>query len=221
MASDAQIRGNRDNSKKSTGPRTQAGKDQSRFNAATHNITGTLSLRTGPEKEAFDAFFVRLIPDFEAQSDLELEIAARAIDALFRLARISTLEGNIFAAEAAAATASPGAAASRIAHAISEARAFMKESRTFSNLSLYEQRLSRTLHNSLATLRQLQAPQRQKGAPQHRPITMRWVDDAGQDTLPPISVVKRPAAPVTVPDPQIGFVFSNPQPHPAPHPVAA
>ena len=145
MASDAQIRANRANSQKSSGPRSETGKATSSRNATTHNITGVVSLRSGPEKAAFDAYFNRLIPDFDCHTDLEHELASRVIDVMFRLARISTLEANIFAAGATSE------ATSDIAQA--QAKTFISESRTFSNLSLYEQRLSRTLRNDLATLK--------------------------------------------------------------------
>jgi hypothetical protein len=48
-ASEAQVRANRQNSKKSTGPKTEAGKDASRANAYKHGMTATKVL---PELEA-------------------------------------------------------------------------------------------------------------------------------------------------------------------------
>ena len=206
MASDAQIRANRANSKKSSGPRSQTGKANSSRNATTHNITGVASLRSGPEKDAFDAYFNRLIPDFDCHTDLEHELASRVIDVMFRLARISTLEANIFAA----GTTSEATSDASRDNALGQAKTFINESRTFSNLSLYEQRLSRTLRNDLATLSQLRSPTKQKGlAAPPRPTVIRWVDEDGNDTLSPI-----PIAP-------IGFVFSSPKTGPAPPGMAA
>jgi len=220
MASDAQIRANRANAQKSTGARTSAGKDRSRLNASSHNITGTVSLRSGPEKDAFDAYFERLIPDFNATTDLEYELASRVIDVMFRLARISTLEGNILALDVAindaAISETPSAAgtnndAAGTNNAIAQAKTFIRESRTISNLSLYEQRLSRTLSNDLATLNQIRSPKLPKGLAYPRPTVIRWVDDDGNDTLSPIPIA--PLAP-------IGFVFSSPKTGPA-RPVLA
>jgi len=238
MASDAQIRANRANAQKSPGPKTPEGKANSRFNATSHNITGTVSLRSGPEKAAFDAYFERLIPDFHATTDLEHELASRVIDVMFRLARISILEGNILSVETseaaiseapatagtnnatagsnnAAGTNSAAAdtnnAAAGIDQAIAQAKTFIRESRTISNLSLYEQRLSRTLRNDLATLNQLRSQRLPKGLAYPRPTVIRWVDDEGNDTLSPIPIA--PLAP-------IGFVFSHPKTGPA-RPVLA
>ena len=232
MASDAQIRANRANAQKSTGARTPEGKERSRFNATSHNITGTVSLRSGPEKAAFDAYFERLIPDFHAATDLEYELASRVVDVMFRLARISTLEGNILASGISDAAAKSDAAKSDaglsdattaapapltdtaragIAQAMAEAKTFIRESRTINNLSLYEQRLSRTLRNDLATLNQLRSQRLPKGLAYPRPTVIRWVDDDGNDTLSPIPIA--PLAP-------IGFVFSSPKTGPA-RPVLA
>ena len=203
MATDAQNRANRANAQKSTGPRTSAGKDRSRLNATRHNITGIVSLRSGPEKAAFDAYFERLIPDFDAATDVEFELASRIVDVMFRLARISTLEGNILAVNQSAATAAAGPLTD-VDQAIAQAQTFIRESRTFSNLSLYEQRLSRTLNKDLDTFQRLRHPKPQNAivAPP-RPTSIRWVSDGPNpvETLPPIP---------------IGFVFSEPEPNPAP-----
>jgi len=40
MATEAQTNANRQNSRKSTGPRTEAGKNIARFNALRHGLTG-------------------------------------------------------------------------------------------------------------------------------------------------------------------------------------
>ena len=80
MASDSQLRANRANAKKSTGPRTPEGKDRSRLNAVRHNITGTLCLRSGPEAEAYRAYLERVLPDFECNNQIEIELATRVID---------------------------------------------------------------------------------------------------------------------------------------------
>ena len=208
MASDSQIRANRANAQKSTGPRSAVGKDRSRLNATRHNITGIPSLRSGPEKAAFDAYFERLIPAFHATTDVEFELANRVVDVMFRLARISTIETNILAAS----ENEPGAAPlTDVDRALAQASAFIRESRTFSNLSLYERRLSRTLSKDLDTLQRLRDPKPQKGiaAPAQRPTMVRWVSDDGPDaveTLPPIP---------------IGFVISSSQPNHSPPGKAA
>jgi hypothetical protein len=219
MASDAKIRANRANAQKSTGPRTAAGKDRSRLNATRHNITGIPSLRSGPEKDAFDAYFERLIPGFHATNDVEFELAGRIVDVMFRLARISTLEVNILNAGESAAAA-PLTDADR---ALAQANAFIRESRTFSNLSLYEQRLSRTLQKDLDTLQFLRNPKQSKGivAPSQRPHVVRWVSDDPDpvDTLPPVHFSAQPV--VRVPGESLGFVISSSKPNPAPPGKAA
>ncbi len=217
MPSDAQLRANRANAQKSTGPRTPEGKDRSRLNATTHNITGLASLRTGPEQDAFDAYFVRLLPGFNATSDLEHELASRIIDVMFRLARISTLEVNILAvgdseAEPAVHSDDP------VAHALAQAKNFIRDSRALTNLSLYEQRLSRTLAKDLDTLQRLQHPKPSKdsnnpgrAAKPPRPDVIRFgypdPDKPGEfiDTLSPIYLPREEAH---SPASSIGFVFS-------------
>jgi hypothetical protein len=215
MASDAQIRANRANAQKSTGPRTEAGKDRSRLNATRHGITGTLSLRSGPEAAAFDAYFQRLLPSFEVRTPLESELAARAIDVLFRLARLSVVEGNIFAAGLHEIPANPGVTSSAeppsdVDRALAQTKTLLRESRTFSNLSLYEQRLSRTLRNDLDMLQRLRNPKQSLQAVPAPPryTGVRWVSD-GDD-----SVESKPSD-------RFGFVFPTPQRDSSPPGIAA
>ena len=44
MPTDKQIGANRLNAEKSTGPRTEAGKNKTRLNAVTHGLTGHLEI---------------------------------------------------------------------------------------------------------------------------------------------------------------------------------
>ena len=49
MASERQIAANRRNAQKSTGPKTQAGRERSRMNALTHGLSRTLPAPEGPD----------------------------------------------------------------------------------------------------------------------------------------------------------------------------
>ena len=54
--SDRQLRANRANAQKSTGPRTEAGKQRSRLNGLRHGLTGQVSIMTDENRAAHDAF---------------------------------------------------------------------------------------------------------------------------------------------------------------------
>ena len=53
MATEAQIKANQENAKKSTGPATEEGKKISSMNAMTHGIFSTIPLLPGENLEQF------------------------------------------------------------------------------------------------------------------------------------------------------------------------
>jgi hypothetical protein len=205
MATAAQIHANRANAQKSTGPRTAGGKTQSRLNSITHGLTGTHCLRTPAEEAALDAFFHRLLPDLNPSTELQLEIARRVVYTMFRLAQVSVIETNIYAlGRANSAPAQNTRDAARL-DSLSQAKTFIVEGKAFSNLSLYEQRLDRSMHKDLDLLHKLQR------------------EASAQQLKPRPATVKPAAQPIDpiAPKPEIGFVYSTAYPDPPPPPPSA
>jgi hypothetical protein len=56
MAAEAQIKANQENAKKSTGPKTEEGKQRSSMNAMTHGIFSKIPLLPGENIEQFNIF---------------------------------------------------------------------------------------------------------------------------------------------------------------------
>jgi hypothetical protein len=67
LLSDKQLRANRTNALKSTGPRTEEGKQRVRLNGLRHGLTGQVSIMTEDNRREHDAFCnpitARLNPD--------------------------------------------------------------------------------------------------------------------------------------------------------------
>jgi hypothetical protein len=213
MATAAQFAANRANARKSTGPRTEQGKSHSRLNAIDHNLTGTRCLRATKEQAAFEAYSDRILPSLFRQSlapldELQLETARRIVSTMFRLAQVPVIEANMVAAvrDAENAGFDENQALNDVTNAMALGKAFLQNSRDFSNLSLYEQRLSRGLQKDLDLLRQLQRAATAQSVTKPRPA-------AAKPAAQPID-------PIT-PDPEIGFVYATASAHPAPPPPAA
>jgi hypothetical protein len=51
--SQARIEANRRNARKSTGPRTEEGKERSKLNAGRHHLTGQVTTMADPDREAY------------------------------------------------------------------------------------------------------------------------------------------------------------------------
>jgi len=71
---------NRANARNSTGPITEEGKSQSRFNAFRHGLTGKTIVMPCQDREAYEAFCREIFPKMEAADrsvtvDLQVRIA--------------------------------------------------------------------------------------------------------------------------------------------------
>ena len=92
MASDKQITANRDNATKSTGPRTEAGKQVSRRNAFKHGLTAKTIVVADEDAEKFVALRAQLEHDYQPQTALERILTELIAADMLRLLRIPVFE---------------------------------------------------------------------------------------------------------------------------------
>jgi hypothetical protein len=100
MTSSRQIEANRRNALKSTGPKTAAGKEQSRRNAVRHGLTAKTVISALEDVEDYGAFEAAIIADYDAQSAVERELVLRLASVLWRLRRATTMETGLFEIQA-------------------------------------------------------------------------------------------------------------------------
>lgn len=192
MASARQLAANRANSQKSTGPRTQAGKDAARMNAFRHGLTGQILIRTPEQETAYNSYRARLYPDLAPGSAVELDFAERIIYDSWRIHRASAIEHNLYAlADPAFETGDDTRD-----EALNDAHTFQVNDKSINLLSLYQQRLQRGIHKDLEMLRKMQKERRAA-----QQITM----------SKPKQVIEFPAD-----QPVIGSVYSGPSADPGP-----
>jgi hypothetical protein len=96
VTSDKQIEANRRNALKSSGPRTEAGKEQSRRNAVRHGLTAETVIGVLEDAEDYRQFEAAVIADYGAQSAVERELVLRLASILWRLRRATTMETGLF-----------------------------------------------------------------------------------------------------------------------------
>src|SRR6266571_335056 len=92
MTSLKQIEANRRNSLKSTGPKSEAGKQTSRCNAVRHGLTAETVIGALEDAEDYKAFEAAITADYDAQSAVERELILRLASLLWRLRRATTME---------------------------------------------------------------------------------------------------------------------------------
>jgi hypothetical protein len=100
MTSVKQFEANRRNSLKSTGPKTDAGKQASRCNALRHGLMAETVIGALEDAEDYKAFEQAITADYDAQSAVERELVLRLASLLWRLRRAATIETGLFEIQA-------------------------------------------------------------------------------------------------------------------------
>src|SRR3954469_10763223 len=96
MTSKKQTEANRKNAKRSTGPRTDAGKAASSRNALRHGLLSEASTLPDEDPAEFDAHAAAIKRDLEPVGGLEERYVQRIAELLWRLARLRRLEAGVF-----------------------------------------------------------------------------------------------------------------------------
>ncbi len=146
----------------STGPRTPEGKQKASLNALRHGLTGRVVVLPSEDLNAWQRFCAELTAELAPETPLERQYAQTFCDTQWRLNRIRSIEESMLALGHFEPDGEIEAGHPQIHAALANAGVFRGNSNAFVNLSLYEQRLQRTLRESLRQLRDLQAADRPK-----------------------------------------------------------
>lgn len=96
MASPLRVRANRENAKRSTGPRTEAGKGQASLNALRHGLLSPrISLLYGETPEELAEFHERLYVELAPVGAIEELLTERVISQAWRLRRVLHVERDV------------------------------------------------------------------------------------------------------------------------------
>ena len=95
MASEKQQEANRTNAKRSTGPKTVAGKALSRMNAHKHGLTAETIVIGDEDPEAFDMLRAELEEEYNPRPGIESELVERLAVLMWRMRRIPIFEAAL------------------------------------------------------------------------------------------------------------------------------
>jgi hypothetical protein len=148
-----------------TGPKTEAGKQRSRLNAYKHGLTGRIHLFTPEEHEAFAKHCQSIVEALAPVGTLEQDLAQSIAEDKWRLNRARAIEHGIFALGQIADEADPATLPNdqaetgqpEISQALSQARTWLDDGKHIQLLSLYQQRIQRSIEKHMAELRTLRA----------------------------------------------------------------
>src|ERR1022692_4362774 len=157
MTSEKQIDANRRNALLSTGAKTEAGHNRSRMNALRHGLTGQVTTMSDEDRAAHDKLSKALIQSLAPEGAMEIQLAQRIATDSWRLNRASAIEDNIFALGQLQNGGQACPDVPQIDAALTTAHVFTLESKQLQLLTIYEQRINRSLQKNRAMLQSLQA----------------------------------------------------------------
>lgn len=164
LVSERRIEANRKNAQRSTGPRTPEGKAKSSLNALRHGVTGQVSIMTVEDRAAHDKFCQELIDRFQPESPVEVQFASLIAEDFWRLQRIRAVENDVLALGNFSEAAAIDVGHPEIHASLTRARTFLDHSREFERLTLYEQRINRSIEKNRRQLDELQAERKRHRA---------------------------------------------------------
>jgi hypothetical protein len=215
MLTEKQLAANRANAQLSTGPKSEEGKRRSSLNARRHNLTGQVTAMTDEDRIAHDALAAALIKSMAPEGALELQLAQRIATDSWRLNRSSAIEENIFALGLFDHSGDIVADHPEVHTALTAARTFTREAKSIGLLTLYEQRINRSLQKNLAVLQQLQATRKAEAKHSSELLELSEMNNLPEQPAKSSAAGRTGVSPACGSNSnEDGFVFSNDQIHP-------
>src|SRR6202167_2843395 len=145
-----------------TSGRTLEGKARSSMNALRHGLTARVVVLPSEDMDAYQTFSKEIVDSLDAQTPVERQFAQTVADNQWRINRIRSIEDGMLGMGHFEAAGNFDCPSSEIHSAMTAARAFRDDSKSFVNLSIYEQRLHRSMKEALRQLRELQTERRDR-----------------------------------------------------------
>jgi hypothetical protein len=240
LMTEAQLKARRENAKRSTGPRTIEGRKRSSLNAFRHGLTGQIVVHTpmsaqakplcavGEDQQAFKKHCDGIREALAPVGALETDLAQAIAEDRWRLNRARALENAIFAL-GQTEDVPQDSDNLELDAALAQARTWIAHARELNLLTIYENRIRRSVEKNTAELRALQA-ERKAPIAKELPVKSQRSDPPGrQDDHPPAGdPPPEPAGFIPARqgggDQPLGFVSSTPDTEgdsPGPNPPAS
>jgi hypothetical protein len=178
MATKEQTRANKENAKRSSGPRTAAGKAKSSQNAFKHGLRAQATVLPDENLDDFEFLSSELEDQFQPQTAVEWNLLRQLADAEWRMRRVPCLEAALLAAKLNETVRYYGNFPERLPEDDAEADMVLigaaaesdaSGGDTFSKLSRYEARLSYRYFKALEHLQKNQSLRKRAAEPENRP----------------------------------------------------
>jgi hypothetical protein len=152
-----QLIANQLNAQKSTGPRTESGKNIAKFNARRHGLTGQFFCMSEGDEIAWNGFQTNILSDLKPVGAYETQLAISVAQDQWRLNRSRGIEHNLYGQGHDEFADTTAACSPNVQAASTMADTFREGERTFANIALYETRIHRMIAKNEKRLKELQA----------------------------------------------------------------
>jgi hypothetical protein len=132
------------------------------MNALRHGLTARVVVLPTEDMAAYQAFSKEIVDSLDAQTPVERQFAQTVADNQWRINRIRSIEDGMLGMGHFESAGDFDCPSAEIHSAMTAARAFRDDSKSFVNLSIYEQRLHRSMKESLRQLKELQTERRER-----------------------------------------------------------
>jgi hypothetical protein len=151
---------NKANAQKSTGPRTEAGKQRSSLNALRHGLTGQVIVLPSEDLAAYQRHSQSFMDEYQPKGANETQLVQSLLDTAWQVNRAATIALNLLTLgltelEDRIRANHPDAEAGLVT-----ALAYREHDRAYINIGIQRQRLSRQYERTLALIREVQAERR-------------------------------------------------------------
>src|SRR6266481_9856437 len=148
---------NRENAQKSTGSRTEAGKQRSSLNALRHGLTGQTVVLPSDDLIAYQRHCKGFHDQYQPKNPTEVQLTQTVADLSWRLNRATAIETNMLALGITEQSHRVDTENDQVHTALAMAKAFREQSQAFANLALYEHRLNVRHDKALKQLREMRS----------------------------------------------------------------
>ena len=143
----------------STGPKTPEGKARCRLNAHRHGMTGQIVVKTPDEQQAYNNHCRIILEALAPATDFERFLAQAIADDHWRLNRARAIEDSTFAMGMHGRADNTGSP--QVDDAFSQARTWAEQARNLALLTVYAQRIQRSVDKNTAQLKTLQTERKE------------------------------------------------------------
>jgi hypothetical protein len=151
---------NRENSLKSTGPKTEAGKHISSLNALRHGLTGQVIVMPAEDLAAYERSCQRLHNALKPVGELEIQFVQSIADDNWRLIRARNMETSLCALGLHDHAGAINTENDQVRDSLTLALAACERTKAITTLGLHQNRIAHTIERTTKLLREIQADRR-------------------------------------------------------------